>query len=618
MHESASGTPNHDSVSGPGGPQGGAALGFGTAKKAAGSERRRHRRREIVDRQIVPIQLGANNGGLVVDLSAGGAAVVSVAPLERSSSSSFALNFAETNSHVEGTGVFVWVDSTGLNAGLRFDRLTPKARHLLDEWLSEEADAAEAAPREDSASEPPADIKEPAAVATPNNPVTDKLQRLVERAQMVASADGACVALKGEEGFRCEASVGTAPDVGLPVNQERGLTAECIAGRHMVVCNDVASDPRVNAVTRQHLDFESAIVLPLCLETELVGILGVFCRRRDAFGGQTISLLQETARVIENSLDEPARSGSKPRARRATDAPLMEESRASFASRIGTPAITVLVMTLLVGFAVLGAWYLHANRPASAVTQPASSEPSPSIQPPAQTPEIARSEPSRIEAATVAAATDGKSPSFSTAAPPAAKEVKTAVESGRPARVVTPAVPAAEKAPAGSTPSGTKPPHAVETMSPTTAIVHAPAPEPPRSSASTPAVLAPAVPVPAAAKPAVPAPAPHVQVLSELLQPKPPVNDAGATPETVSRIAITYPPAAVAVQRQGSVILKVSIDSSGTVSGVQVLDGDTALAAEAVRSVRQWRYKPYQVGRRNVPMELLVTVNFMLSPQETR
>ncbi|MGH9524037.1 MAG: TonB family protein [Terriglobales bacterium] len=602
MHESTNRTPNDERVGGSVDPQGGAVHAGGAAKKASGAERRRHERREIVDRHIVPIQLGSNNGGLVVDLSTGGAAVVSVAPLERSSKSSFALQIGDTNSQIEGTGVFVWVDSTGLNAGLRFDRLSPQARRSLDQWLSRPAEITEEpVPPNDAATEPTVAVTQAAAVVE-RTAFSDKLQRLVERAQLVASADGACVALKSTEGFRCEASVGNAPDVGLPVSQERGLAAECIAGRHLVVCNDVAADPRVNAATRQHLDFGSAIVLPLGRGPELTGILGVFSQRRDAFGEQAIPLLQETARLIENTMPEPARAGSKPRSRRASDQSSQTSGNAGGAShrRRGISVVRIFVTTLLVTFSLLGLWYVYQLRPATELSQPAPSAAHSSELPHAQT-TAPPANPARTEPTRVVTPTALKLPAPAAAASTTAGARRAVEESVRQKSLVPVEVPAAQTITAPSQPA---------------APVHTSVPQPQRNSLQATVVSPATAPVPATVKPQPSPPVPHVQVLSELLQPKAAANDS--TPELISKAPISFPAAAVAAHRQGSVILKVTVDPSGTVRGIEVLDGDEVLAAEAVRSVHQWRYKPYQAGGRDVGIQLLLTINFIMSSQELR
>ena len=61
----------------------------------------------------------------------------------------------------------------------------------------------------------------------------------------------------------------------------------------------------------------------------------------------------------------------------------------------------------------------------------------------------------------------------------------------------------------------------------------------------------------------------------------------------------------------GKVALKAVVASDGTVKEVEVLSGDRALAAAAVRAVKQWRYAPAQVGGRTVEAQTRVTISFL-------
>ena len=61
----------------------------------------------------------------------------------------------------------------------------------------------------------------------------------------------------------------------------------------------------------------------------------------------------------------------------------------------------------------------------------------------------------------------------------------------------------------------------------------------------------------------------------------------------------------------GKVALKAVVASDGTVKDIEVLSGDRALAAAAVRAVKQWRYAPAQVGGRTVEAQTRVTISFL-------
>lgn len=626
-------SPSSDAV-GPGGPQNNNAAPVAeSAIASGGAERRRHTRREILGQRLVSIELGANNGGLVLDLSTGGAAIVSVAPLERYSSSQFSFQIADSKLPIEGTGTFVWVDSTGLNAGLRFEHLSPTSKKLINQWLG---DGPRNLPQESSAreasGEPSAQLDE--AVAPPSllplekgiDPeLAAKLTRLAERARLVALANGACIALKGADGFRCEASVGTAPDIGLPLSQERTLAAECIAGRHLVVCNDAARDPRVNAATRERLNLGSAILLPLLHEGDLVGVLGAFAERRDAFGEQSIVRLQDAARLIESNLAGTARAPVKPASQPSDSngAPASPPSNSRGARAksdgIATSVARIFTFALIATLMLLGGVYLYQLREASSFSQPKAPPASFSVKKqrvettvPAPAPEqsnlSADAKPPETTSLTAPARPLVK-PDSSRALQTAAAVIHPAIEASHPVATRSSAPPPETPAVKPSAPSAQP---VQQSSLPPTPVSPAASPHKQEAALTQLTPQLPAATNPAATPKTSPL-IPHVQVLTDILRPRPGAGASPTVPELISKSSISYPQGAIASQRQGSVILKVTIAPNGAVQKIDLLDGDPVLSAEAVSTVRQWRYQPFKADARESGMELLLTVNFVLS-----
>jgi periplasmic protein TonB len=91
-----------------------------------------------------------------------------------------------------------------------------------------------------------------------------------------------------------------------------------------------------------------------------------------------------------------------------------------------------------------------------------------------------------------------------------------------------------------------------------------------------------------------------------------PVPDSAALPqiEEAPRSGFIYP-MAPNPNLVGKVVLKAIVGSDGAVKQVEVLSGDRALAAAAVRAVRRWRYVPAQVDGRTVEAETHVTISFL-------
>jgi TonB family protein len=97
-----------------------------------------------------------------------------------------------------------------------------------------------------------------------------------------------------------------------------------------------------------------------------------------------------------------------------------------------------------------------------------------------------------------------------------------------------------------------------------------------------------------------------------------PLNDGFVRlkPETAEslldqRIEPEYPEAARRAHIQGSVVLETLINANGRVQQVSAVSGNPDLADAAMAAVRQWRYKPFTVDGKKVPIRTQVNVTFM-------
>lgn len=71
-----------------------------------------------------------------------------------------------------------------------------------------------------------------------------------------------------------------------------------------------------------------------------------------------------------------------------------------------------------------------------------------------------------------------------------------------------------------------------------------------------------------------------------------------------------YPKEARGANRQGPVVLDLTIEPSGEVSGIGIASGDLELAEEAVDAVREWRFDPYTQQGKPVRVGQRVTFDF--------
>ncbi len=75
-----------------------------------------------------------------------------------------------------------------------------------------------------------------------------------------------------------------------------------------------------------------------------------------------------------------------------------------------------------------------------------------------------------------------------------------------------------------------------------------------------------------------------------------------------------YPAVAIARRLEGTVVLRLTVDASGRVADVEVVDssGHAALDEAAVEAIRKWRGEPAQRDGRPVPSQQLLPVYFRL------
>ena len=78
------------------------------------------------------------------------------------------------------------------------------------------------------------------------------------------------------------------------------------------------------------------------------------------------------------------------------------------------------------------------------------------------------------------------------------------------------------------------------------------------------------------------------------------------------RVSPTYPQQARLLHLEGSVLLDAVVGEDGNVHDLKVLKGDRILASAAVQAVQQWRYQPFLLNGKPVPMHTQVTIQFKL------
>jgi putative methionine-R-sulfoxide reductase with GAF domain len=140
------------------------------------------------------------------------------------------------------------------------------------------------------------------------------LQLLAERAQYITGASGAAIALRQGPQMICRASAGpSAPELGVALQVNSGLSAESVRTRHLLRCDDAENDPRVNRDSCRALGIASVVVMPLVREGEVNGVFELLSDRAYAFEERDIAALERLAEMIQTAVDhaEAARRAEK-------------------------------------------------------------------------------------------------------------------------------------------------------------------------------------------------------------------------------------------------------------------------------------------------------------------
>ena len=98
-------------------------------------------------------------------------------------------------------------------------------------------------------------------------------------------------------------------------------------------------------------------------------------------------------------------------------------------------------------------------------------------------------------------------------------------------------------------------------------------------------------------------------------EPEGPIHVGGDVrpPEKVSQVQPQYTEIARKARIQGVVIVQAIIDKSGTVTNVKVLKGlPMGLEEEAIKAIKQWKFKPATLNGKPLDVYFNLTVNFRL------
>jgi len=122
---------------------------------------------------------------------------------------------------------------------------------------------------------------------------------IAERAQSLTGATGAAIALRTGAEIVCRARSGrTAPDLGVHLQTDSGLSAECVRTGEILLCHDAEANPRVDLASCRRLGARSILVAPLRHFRRTLGLFEVLSASPYAFDQRDVATMQLLSSVM--------------------------------------------------------------------------------------------------------------------------------------------------------------------------------------------------------------------------------------------------------------------------------------------------------------------------------
>jgi len=119
------------------------------------------------------------------------------------------------------------------------------------------------------------------------------ISAITERAQHLTGATGAAIALRAGDEIVCRARTGrTAPDLGVRLQTDAGISAEAVRSGEVMLCHDAERNPRVDLASCRRLGVRSILVSPLRYYRRNLGIFEVLSSSPGAFDERDVATMQ--------------------------------------------------------------------------------------------------------------------------------------------------------------------------------------------------------------------------------------------------------------------------------------------------------------------------------------
>ncbi len=119
------------------------------------------------------------------------------------------------------------------------------------------------------------------------------ISAITQRAQHLTGATGAAIALRAGDEIVCRSRAGrTAPDLGVRLQTDAGISAEAVRSGEIMLCHDAERNPRVDLASCRRLGVRSILVSPLRHYRRTLGVFEVLSSSPGAFDERDVATMQ--------------------------------------------------------------------------------------------------------------------------------------------------------------------------------------------------------------------------------------------------------------------------------------------------------------------------------------
>ena len=127
----------------------------------------------------------------------------------------------------------------------------------------------------------------------------------------MTGATGAAIALRKGNEVICRARAGrTAPDLGVRLQVDSGISARCLRSGEVVLCNNAEFDPHADQMICRSLGVRSILAAPLRQFHHTLGIFEVLSAVPNAFNRQHVATMQLLSSLMVAAITRASRRES--------------------------------------------------------------------------------------------------------------------------------------------------------------------------------------------------------------------------------------------------------------------------------------------------------------------